>query len=164
MFIGAPRSGTAWAANWATTGGRLCLHDPLWDFHYDQLDALEHVSGISCTGCGLYPDWLNAHPARKVILHRDYREVNASLEAMGLHHCPAHLFANLKTIKGMHVHWRQLFDDPKPIHQYLLGGKFDKNRHALLKGLSVTAKWKERTQNPDVMLRLLGEKHETPGQ
>jgi hypothetical protein len=160
MFIAAPRSGTAWAANWMTTGNRLCLHDPLWQTHFDDLDTLaygfqDHCVGLACTGLGYWPEWLNAHPAPKVILHREPAQVNASLAKIGLPECPSVLFRNLELIDGLHVYWTELFDNPQLIHDHLfIADKLQVERHRLLRDMVVTAKWQDKKQNPDVWMRL----------
>lgn len=85
MVIGLPRSGTAWAANWLTTDTTFCLHDPLAKYHHTELDGLvsDKRLGVACTGLWTQPEWLNAHPAKKVILHRPLEEINRSLKAIG---------------------------------------------------------------------------------
>ena len=166
MVIATPRCGTAWASNWLTTDTQACLHDPLWDYHYSDLDALQFGSkdvGIACTGLALFPDWENAHPAKKVILHRPLNEVNASCEALGVPHVPVQLFENLHAIKGLHLNWQALFNRPQVIHDFLFEGTaFDWQRHNLLRRLNITAKPGTRVQNQQVMQRLLREAHGIP--
>jgi hypothetical protein len=77
IVVGLPRSGTAWAANWLTTDTTHCIHDPIAKHHHTELDDLsssKHL-GVSCTGLWRFPDWLNKHPAKKVILRRDRAEI-----------------------------------------------------------------------------------------
>lgn len=164
MVIGAPRSGTAWAANWLTNEWNHCIHDPLWDHHYADLDKLHPLYpgktlGISCTGIALWPAWLNEHPATKVILHRPPAEVNESCRKLGYPPCPTQLFRGLLQIRGFHVEWRSLFDSDhaRDIHNHLVVEPFDGVRHDMLRALTVTANVKLRKQNPEVLERLRAE-------
>src|SRR5437773_11222101 len=102
MVLGMPRSGTAWAANWLSTDHTLCYHDPLWHRYYTELDEIESTKrlGVACTGLALFPDFVNGHPARKVILRRPIGEVNASLTAMGTEPLAARWVDALDGIKG----------------------------------------------------------------
>src|SRR5262245_3130005 len=135
MVLAAPRSATTWAANWLTTENSLCLHDPFWRYHYTELDALTSTRrmGIACTGSALFPHWVRAHPARKVILQRDLSEVNASLRALGLPEADPRFPHVLASIDGLHVSWRDVFEKPAPIYEYLLERPFDPERHAILR-------------------------------
>lgn len=157
MIIGLPRSGTTWAANWLTTERSLCLHDPLFEYHYDQLDKIEcdRTLGVSCTGLWNFTDWLNRHPARKVILHRSLTDVNASLEECGMPRLGASVLPLLSAVKGMHVEWTEIFDKPEPIHDFLLGDGFDAIRHAELRKMHVEPDFTELRVNREVSLRLL---------
>lgn len=136
MVIAYPRSGTTWAANWLSTDTTLCLHDPLWKRTYQDLDTIKSKKtlGISCTGIGLFPEWLNQHPARKVILHRHVDEVNKSLAEIGL---PPTAVMKLDDISGMHVYWKDIFDSPRKIYEYLLELPFDEERHTELKSMEI---------------------------
>lgn len=146
MVISQPRSGSTWTSNWLTTDTTLCIHDPLWTVHYEDWDTnLGRVKnelgdwdniqssktlGISCTGIALWPDWVNNHPARKVILHRDHSEIEHSLRtSLGLEEEYNPSGDNLDKIRGMHVPWTNIFTDPKPIYEYLLNRPFDQERH-----------------------------------
>ena len=139
MIIAAPRSGTAWASNWLTTEHSLCLHDPLWKHRLDALDNIESekVMGIACTGLFMFPRWLNKHPARKVILHREVEEISASCAAHGLPEISLDVPRKLNLVEGLHVDWMDIFDKPKTIYEYLLQMPFDAERHAHLKTLNI---------------------------
>jgi hypothetical protein len=156
MVIAAPRSGTAWCANWLSDGKYLCLHDPLWDHHYRDLDLFAGPqTGVACTGLGYFPEWVNQHPAPKVILHRPLHEINNSLATLGLPDCPPKLFNNLWKIDGLHVHWTSLFGaDVELVHRHLRIGDFDPMRWSMLRDMNVTAKYERRRQDPDVWARL----------
>jgi hypothetical protein len=167
LVIAAPRSGTAWVSNWLTTDKVECLHDPMWDTHFRDLDALEIPGkeiGVACTGLGWFPDWVNEHPAPKVILHRPKWEIDASLQKIGLPVCPRELLAGLWRIQGLHVPTYTLFDHrgASDIHMHLGLGPFDYRRWQRLKDMRVTVIPNRRRQNPDVMERLTREhRHET---
>jgi hypothetical protein len=135
MVIAAPRSGTTWAANWLTTDTTLCLHDPIFNYHYSELDnvASKHKLGISCTGLMYFPEWLNNHPARKVVLHRDNQEIRDSIAKLGFPPTDEDYSETLNVIDGQHYAWSDIFDNPKPIYEYLLDKEFDAERHSELK-------------------------------
>lgn len=162
MVIALPRSGTTWAANWLTTGRSLCIHDPLFQHHYTELDQLEKLEGsllgVSCTGLSMFPDWLNAHPAKKVILHRDLSEINHSLSAIGLN--PLESSKGLRKIVGLHRTYTDLFNAPEELYQYLLGEAFDsvaKARHAQLVQMHIHPNFLTLPVNKQVTKRLLDE-------
>jgi hypothetical protein len=139
MIIGAPRSGTTWASNWLTTERSLCLHDPLFRWPYNELDAVQssRMLGIACTGVALFPEWVNEHPARKVVLRRDLKEIDASLVRIGMTPISNQWRGVLDQIVGIHVDWRQLFEKPKSIYEYLLDMPFDEERHAALREINM---------------------------
>ena len=133
MVIALPRSGTTWAANWLS-----CAHDPLYTAHYTDWDRLHAGSGVSCTGIWRWPEWVNAHPARKVILHRDAREVGASLHRIAK--AAALKSTDLDAIDGLHVPWTDLFDTDRAevIWETLRPGeRFDSQRHAALTSIKM---------------------------
>lgn len=162
MVIALPRSGTTWASNWLTTDDTLCLHDPLWDRHYSELDSIKSKKrlGVSCTGLMLFPQWLNQHPARKVILHRDVIEVNASLGAIGMPRMEHDAEDRLWGIAGLHVPWTDLFDAPSAIYEHLLQKEFDAERHAELRKISMQPNFEEIAVNKDAVRRLMTELRE----
>lgn len=147
MVIGPPRSGTAWASVWLDA-----YHDPLWDVYYEDLDSDLAGLGICCTGLGLFADFVNRHPAPKLILHRDQAEVNASLAVLGLPAVDPRLFPNLAQIDGLHVHWTELFTNGPKIWRHLKTTEFDHWRHKQLKMLRITTDWQARrdAQSPVV--------------
>lgn len=161
MVIAAPRSGTTWASNWLTTDTSLCLHDPLYTRHYREWDAIETAKslGISCTGIYHFPAWLNAHPARKVILHRSPQEINASQEAIGLPPAPAEQINSLWSIEGEHWDWKAIFDPTQAavIYEYLLRRPFDAERHAELVHIEMQPKFSGLKVGAEVTRRLLEE-------
>jgi len=143
MIVALPRSGTTWAANWLTTDTTLCLHDALAYRTLNEIDnnhKTNKILGLSDTGVFGYRSKLNSHPAKKVILHRDIDEINGSLNELGLSPLMDSCFAGmLDDIDGLHVHYLDLFNNPKPIWDYLMEGtiEFDVERHTLLKEMQV---------------------------
>lgn len=157
MLLAAPRSGTTWAANWLTTDTTLCLHDPLYTRHYTELDSYPTKKrlGISCTGLMCFPEWVNAHPARKIVLHRNINEIRESLKEIGLpwsDHPP-----NLDAIKAIHLPWTDLFEHPKFIYETLLELPFDPERHSLLKDIKMQPNFEGLSIGHDVTRRLVNE-------
>lgn len=164
MVLAAPRSGTAWAANWLTTEVSLCLHDPLFEVHYEQLDELSYDGmreiGIACTGAALFPDWVAQHPARKVILHRDVKEINVSLHGIGAPPLQREYPAALQRIPGLHVDWRNLFSESgaRQIWQHLLPTvTFCSTRFDQLKKLNVQRQYEQIVVNREATQRLIRE-------
>lgn len=159
MLISAPRSASTWAANWLTTDTTMCLHDPLWKWHYTELDAVpcSKVLGIACTGIALFTDWVNAHPARKVIVHRPLEEVDASLVKIGLGLCGKQWEGVLDKIRGAHVPWTDLFVRPQYIYEYLLDRPFDAERHAVLREMNVQPAFAKLSIDRSATSRLIRE-------
>jgi len=160
MIIGMPRSGTTWAANWLTTDKTICLHDPLWTHHYTEWDNLADKIGkrvgISCTGIGFWPHWLNDHPARKVIVHRPVDEINMSLRRINKECWDTPM--NLGYIKGRHVDWQDLFNDPEPIWNHLLPDiPFNQQRHKLLRQMKIEPVSSVGFENIDLYKQLMSE-------
>lgn len=162
MVIAAPRSGTAWASAWLNTADTVCLHDPLWAFHYEDLERYQtrKTLGISCTGMVHFPDWLNRHHARKVIVHRPLHEIRASCVRMGMPELPETTPAALHRVKGLHVNWLDLFDTPKAgrIWRHLLPDlSFDEERHRHLATLNIQRDLSKVEVNREASKRLLEE-------
>lgn len=159
MVIGPPRSGTAWAANWLTTERTLCLHDVLFSHDLEQIDKLPHsrILGLADTGLSLQPDWVKAHPAKKVILHRDPRDIDDSLARAGLPNRRINWIAQLNELDGLHVDWRLLFQAPHLIHTYLFGNAipFDADRHAVLSKLNVQADFEKVDPDPVATYKMI---------
>jgi hypothetical protein len=159
MVLSAPRSASTWCANWLTTDVTLCLHDPLFQHHYRDFDAIASSKrlGIACTGTGYFVEWVNDHPARKVILHRDPDEVASSLAAIGLTPPLPLLYDNLARIDGMHVDWTDVFEKPAPIYEHLTGLPFDAERHAALCDIEMQPHFTGLKMGADVTRRMLRE-------
>lgn len=157
MVIGLPRSGTTWAANWLTTAQSICLHDPLHTMHYTDWDSeaarwRQAVAGVSCTGIWRWTDWVNGHPARKVVIHRALAEVNESMRRIGkppLARQEAELLNRIDGPDVMHVNFLDLFRPHQASNiwdhvftQYEQSGsypalEFDRERHNQLRQMEV---------------------------
>ena len=148
MIVALPRSGTAWAANFMTTERSLCWHEPLADHDLADLDKMKMTGlfGIADTQLSLFdPSELNAHPARKLIIHRDFGEIARSLNALSLapfDDALKHLKScdeRMYEVEGWHMPYPALFeaDSFKPAFQWLTNMQFDRARHAVLKSLNV---------------------------
>jgi len=158
MVLAAPRTATTWISNWLSTDKTLCLHDPLWTHHYSDLDKIKSnkTLGVACTGLYLFPEFINKHPARKIILHRDEKEINDSLKAIGLPEL-SNMERDLNRIEGMHFDWRVVFDKPKDIYEYLTGLEFDKERHEFLKEIEMQPNFEGLKIGKEVTLKLIKE-------
>lgn len=159
MVIAAPRSATTWCANWLTTETTLCLHDPLWRYPYDELDKIlcTKMLGIACTGIALFPEWVNAHPARKIVLHRDFAEIDKSLEKIGLTACSESWKGVLERIDGVHLDWREIFERPKAIYEFLLDKPFDAERHEALREINAQPAFAQLSIDRSATQRLIRE-------
>ena len=156
MVIAAPRSATTWVSNWLTTDTTLCIHDPLFNTHFNDLDKIQSkkMLGVSCTGIYLFPDFVNKHPARKIILHRELNEINDSLIAIGIPPISESNHRSLDNIEGIHMDWREVFHNPKLIYEYLLRKDFDTERHRYLKEIEMQPNFSGLTINKEVTKRL----------
>lgn len=159
MLISAPRCGTTWAANWLTTDTTLCLHDPMWTHHYSELDNIKSskVLGLAETGLYLFPEFVNKHPARKIILHRNLEEINKSLEDIGLFPISNEQNESLYRLNGAHYSWYDLWEKPKEIYEFLLHMPFDQERFELLKEIEMQPNFEGLKINKNVTAKLMKE-------
>jgi hypothetical protein len=159
MILAAPRSGTTWASNWLTTDSSLCLHDPLLKWTKEELLGLQSPKrlGLACTGLALFPEWVNSHPARKVILHRPLDEVDASLQAIGMTSCSQQWEGVLERIEGVHLRWDEMFTRPQYMYEFLLDMPFDPERWALLREINVQPHFEGLTIHQHATARLMAE-------
>lgn len=142
IVTGLPRSGTTWVANWLTTDTTLCIHDPLYKYHLEDLDNIETNKklGISCTAIWRSSEFLKNHPARKLIIHRDLNEVNDSLSnEMGVPTISKEKADSLSDIYGIHLSFVDLFNPviAKEVYETLLEKQFDEERYAHLVELNI---------------------------
>lgn len=143
MVLGGPRSATTWVANLLTTDNTLCMHDPLLEYtraYLDQIVIPGKRLGISCTSSLLFPEWLAKHPAKKIILWRDPRDINLALERLGLTPIDPHKHAaRINLLPGVRVyHWESVFKgaDAQVICKYL-GVPFCAHRHNELRAMNI---------------------------
>lgn len=166
IVVALPRSGTTWAANWLTTDQVHCVHDPLYTVHYSDWDeqlparAPGRPVGVSCTGAWRWADWLNAHPTRKLILHRDVGEVIESMKAIGLPPVSPGDAAALDRVIGLHLPFEDLFDPigARAAWEYLVPSvPFNEARHRELVDIEMQPKFSGLTIDPKVTRRLMSE-------
>lgn len=145
-----PRSGSTWAANWLTTDSTLCLHDPeASGMTLADIDAnAEKIGngkrlGVATTAAWAQVDWLNAHPAPKLVITRSLGDINRSLERLGLPTMEESHYRDLDEINGMgsavQVNIADLFN-PETAWRIAarLGVPFDADRHRVLSTFRVT--------------------------
>lgn len=113
--VGLPRSGTTWAANWLTSDGVLCLHDPMADYAPGELMEKDFGRpwGVSCSGLWVF-DGLLASISKRVpvvVLERDPDESNAELQRIGLPALPPWMHERFKWAPGVRVPFGALWDE-----------------------------------------------------
>lgn len=147
MVIAGERSGSTWAANWLTTDTTLCIHDPLHRCALEDLDGIAIRGkriGIACTALQLAPHWLNAHPAKKIILRRHDEDIRSSWARIGIQEVPSTpgTADRLGRIDGWHYRYEDLFDQAHArTMSTLLGVPFDAHRHAELVQMNIQPHW-----------------------
>lgn len=159
MVVALPRSATTWTSNWLTTDDTLCYHDLSNFRHFSDWDSIvsNKSLGVSDTGICLFPEFVNAHPARKVILHRDLSDVNRSLDAIGYPRLDDRWVNALGKIHGKHFCWENIFavDTAKEIYEYLLQKPFDRERWEELTRIEMQPQFSGITVNVDVAKKML---------
>jgi hypothetical protein len=159
MIIGLPRSGTTWAANWFTSRDTYCHHDPLYKCHYGQWGTMPtpvrcNQVGVSCTGIWRWPKFVNDHPARKLILVRDFDEVQHSLESIGAPLLHKNDKRSLDAIHGEKIDYKTLFNTELSLSlwEYLIGdvSGYCHDRHAELCKMDIQPKHDKI--NPDKLV------------
>jgi hypothetical protein len=166
QLIALPRSGTTWAANWLTSDGAICYHDPLSSRTLETLGTHEpgREWGVSCTGLWLFDEWLESYNCPRVILERDISEINASLTDIGLKCLPAWCESKFKELPGNRFHYSALFDPDgaEEIWSILRETKFDKERHKILCEMSIQpdfTKWKPDAAIMQELMKGIHEKY-----
>lgn len=160
MVLGLPRSGTTWAANWLTSDGAICYHDPLAKIDLDQL--AQHNPGrewgISCTGAWLFPEFMKRNKCRSIVLERDIESVNHSLNEIGLPDVPVWFLPLFAAAPGKRMPFSALFDEEgaREIWQHLRPGvRFDRDRWLQLREISVQPNFDVWTFDRDIAARLM---------
>lgn len=140
IVLALPRSGTAWLANWLTTYGSLCLHDPFSAGLPETWPIDQRPRGIACTVSALMPRWLSEHACPIAIIERDYRACDASMEKLGLPGTEAFRDA-VAAMPGERFAFDALFEDEavaRALWGYLLPKlPFDPIRYRMLRDLQV---------------------------
>lgn len=164
MVLSLPRSASTWAANWLCTEQSHCIHDPLHRYHWSELDSIPSkgkVLGVACTGLYLFPKVVAAHPAKKLILHRDVKEINADLDSLGFAKLPEDSEYLLDNISGLHVPYSELFTAPEKLWKYLIGTAVDLERHAELCTIAMQPAFTKLVVNKEITETLLSELRST---
>lgn len=76
-----PRSGSAWVANFLSSGDCICVHEPL--LYAPKVEGYRVVGGID-TGAAYMLEQVRRLPVRLYALTRNADEVRRSLEVLGL--------------------------------------------------------------------------------
>ena len=161
IVLGAPRSMTTWISALMTTDKTLCLHDPLWNRDLADLDRLksDKVLGIACTGLAfIAPDWVNAHPARKLVVHRPLLEIQRSLGNIGLPQPVDDYGPRLDQIHGHHIIYDEILNPAiaRNIFEWLSHGlRFDAERHAELVKMNVQPAFRQISVDRTAARRLV---------
>lgn len=154
MVIALPRSGTAWVSNLLTTDTTLCIHDATAQYTLPDLDNFQtkKILGVADTGLALLPDWVNAHPARKIVIVRDHDEINQSLINAGMPTLNPEHSTKLMNIKADHIQFKDLFNPSyaASVYEYLTQQPFDSERFNLLTKLNVQTTAGNEEPNWDV--------------
>lgn len=86
----------------------------------------------------MWSDWWENHPARKIIVERDLNEVDDALIRLGLEPMSSSITDLFSSLKGNRIDWKEWFNDPEPIWNYLLPDlPFDFERHAELVKMNI---------------------------
>lgn len=164
MVISLPRSGSTWAANWLMTDKVHCIHDPLYRMHYTELDDVKVSAkklGIACTGLWRWPEWVNNHPAKKIILRRNFSDIQKSMREIGLPALNPEDEAAIEKIAGVHANYKDLFDPytAKAIWEFLTETPFNAERHRELIDIEMQPNFIGLQINPKATQRLIAEIH-----
>jgi hypothetical protein len=153
-ILGLPRSGTTWAANWLTSDGVVCHHDPIAYIGPDEMYRLD--GGIACTGLWMRPDLVAQLDCPIVCLERDPDEVNASLEAINLTPMAPKWFDLYRDTPGHRFNYKALFDErAAEIWHILRGDGFDAKRHAELVKMNIQPQYKRCVPDASIMMEFL---------
>ncbi len=134
IVVALPRSGTAWLANLLTTETTVCMHESFLQFSLQELDAMPETVGIAETSAAFFPEAINQHPAKKLIVTRPIEEINASADRLGLSQLTSHAESLLNQIDGYTIAYQDLFDYDKmnDAYKFLFDKQLNAMRHALL--------------------------------
>lgn len=164
MVLAAPRSATTWMANFLTTDTTLCMHDALADNKRSLLDRVTIPGvriGISDCAALYFPEWIEQHPARKIVLWRDPAEINASIRALGLReidsaaHAARVEFA-VKYCKAKLYEWSTIWREPtmREICAHL-GVPFIQHRFDHFRMQNIQPQWSRLAVDKDAVQELV---------
>lgn len=161
LIVGLPRSGTTWLANWLTTERSLCTHDPLYQAHYSSFDYHEiflakAINGISCTGLWRFPEYVNNHPGKKIIIHRPIEAINASMRELSLPLLDNGDVEKLENLDGTHLPYEDLWNKKtaEQLWSYLIGNDFDQVRWQQLQAFNIQPEVSKLCINPKAVRAL----------
>ena len=98
--------------------------------------------GIAETSAAFFPNEINQHPAKKLIVTRPIEEINASADKLGLPQLTSHAESLLNQIDGYTIAYKDLFDYEKmnDAYMFLFDRPLNALRHAMLCNLQVENK------------------------
>lgn len=147
-----PRSGTTWAANWLTSDGIVCRHEPITYEPPEQI--LRASGGVACTGLWLHSAFLARLDCPVVLLERDPAQINASLARINLPALPHWLVARFAALDYPRFHYTDLFDPQRAaaIWRILRGEDFDAARHAELVRMNVQPQYNRCVPDASILM------------
>lgn len=154
-----PRSGSTWLSNLLTTSYNVCYHDAMAHRTLAQLsDMPSKHSSYGCveTGVLMYPDWFNEQRCKKLVLVRDFDEVNESLTRLGIGAIDKSLLANVYDMNAERISYSDLFNEQimRGVFEYLLDDEFDEWRYRVLTQMRVNPHFDRTTPDVDTFVRL----------
>lgn len=163
IIVGLPRSGTTWLANWLNTDTVYCAHDPLYKLHYSDwhrenfgVDQNVNQMGVACTGVWRWPEWVNNHPARKIIMQRNISQVEYSMANAGMPKLPVNASEKLALIQGHSILFSDLFtiESLQSISDYLQIS-FNRKRSLELLNMTVNSDWQKKKRQSTTQPKLI---------
>jgi hypothetical protein len=116
----------------------MCYHEAI--YNNQELTGYKYVGTADCGYC-LCPEWVEEIGEHKlVVIHRDYKQVEQSLGAIGypdsIGYLPE-LAKQLHQLDGLHVDFNDIDKQIMEIHDYLGVPGYDKNRAELFKDMNI---------------------------
>ena len=126
FILGMPRSRTFWLSQFLG-----CVHEGLWYYpNYEDFLKTKHI-GDSTTCYPAIKDYIKDQ--KKVIIHRDPEEVQASIRKLFNVEIDLSIFDTLKDEQGLHVQYRDINDRLREIWEYTRTSPFPTKRAELMK-------------------------------
>jgi hypothetical protein len=142
LVLGLPRSGTTWLANWLTSAGALCLHDPFARLLPEDVEAQRPDGqrlGVSCTGAFMLPSWIAQQDCPTAIIERDPAACDRSLSKIRLP-AASYLRPALDATAGRRWAFADLWDEDRAAELWAFlrpDAPFDSPRYRLLRAMRV---------------------------